>query len=263
MEPVLALSYARLDGERARALRLLALPDTPVLGLGPAAALLDRAPERTRELLETLVDLNLLNSPAADRYGLHDLLRVFARRRGADEDDPAEVSAAYARLLASCLATARNAEATAHHVEHTRRSLITAETAAPGRTFDTVEDATAWLRDQTELHQAVIHRACQDPALPLAQAADLTDKMGSILFGRDYATTVGDLAARVAEAALPAANGTPRRSPARSAAACSGTPAPTRRRVRSSAAACRCARGQRCADCAPTSSSCSGRTRGC
>ncbi|MFD0350500.1 NB-ARC domain-containing protein [Kitasatospora aburaviensis] len=201
VEPVLALSYARLNPEQARALRLLALPDTPVLGLGPAAALLDRSPERTRELLETLVDLNLLNSPAADRYGLHDLLRVFARRRVAGEDTPAGVSAAYARLLAFCLATARNAEATAHQVEHTRRSLITAETAAPGRTFDTVEDATAWLRDQTDLHQAVIRRACQDPALPLAQAADLTDKMGSILFGRDYVTTVGELAARVAEAA--------------------------------------------------------------
>lgn len=201
VEPVLALSYARLDPEQARALRLLALPDTPVLGLDPAAALLDRSPERTRELLETLVDLNLLNSPAADRYGLHDLLRVFARRRGADEDPPAEVSAAYARLLDFCLATARNAEATAHRVEHARRSLITAETAAPGRIFDTVEDATAWLRDQTDLHQAVIRRACQDAALPLAQAADLTDKMGSILFGRDYVSTVGDLAARVAEAA--------------------------------------------------------------
>lgn len=201
VEPVLALSYARLDSEQARALRLLALPDTPVLGLGPAATLLDRSPERTRELLESLVDLNLLNSPAADRYGLHDLLRVFARRRCAGEDAPAEVSAAYARLLAFCLATARNAESTAHHVEHTRRSLITAETTVPGRSFDTVEGATAWLRDQTDLHQAVIRRACQDPALPLAQAADLTDKMGSILFGRDYVTTVGDLAARVAEAA--------------------------------------------------------------
>ncbi|MFF0410346.1 hypothetical protein ACFYUY_07890 [Kitasatospora sp. NPDC004745] len=64
-----------------------------------------------------------------------------------------------------------------------------------------MEDATAWLREQTDLHQTVIRRACQDRALPLAQAADLTDKMGSILFGRGYATTVGDLAARVAEAA--------------------------------------------------------------
>ncbi|GAA1230296.1 transcriptional regulator AfsR [Kitasatospora nipponensis] len=201
VEPVLALSYARLNPEQARALRLLALPEAPVLALDPAAALLDRSQECTRALLETLVDLNLLNSPAADRYGLHDLLRVFARRRSTGEDTPQEVSAAYARLLAFCLATARNAEATAHHVEHDRRSLITTETAAPGRTFETVEEATAWLRDQTGLHQAVIRRACQDPALPLAQAADLTDKMGSILFGHDYVTTVGELAARVAAAA--------------------------------------------------------------
>ncbi|MFJ1791143.1 AfsR/SARP family transcriptional regulator [Kitasatospora griseola] len=193
VEPVLALSYARLTAEQARALRLLALPDAPELGPADAAALLDRGPEQTRDLLETLVDLNLLQSPAADRYGFHDLLKVFARQRGAEQDTPASVTAAFARLLDFCAAGARDAERTAHRDR--------ADDSPTGQRFATVEQATAWMRDRTALHRAVVHRACRDDGLPLADTVDLLDAMSSILFGRGYVTTVADLAGRVAGAA--------------------------------------------------------------
>ncbi|GAA1951703.1 AfsR/SARP family transcriptional regulator [Kitasatospora viridis] len=198
---VFALSYAQLGSAQARAFRLLALPDTADLDLSAAAALLGCAPARARELLEGLADLNLLESRAADRYGFHDLLREFARDRGRREDDAAAVGAAFARLLDFCLATARNAEERAHSVDRDRRSLITVGTTSPGRDFETVEAASAWMRAQTGLHRAVVRRACQDAGLPLAQAADLVDKMGSILFGRGYLTTVAELAGQVAEVA--------------------------------------------------------------
>ncbi|KIQ64767.1 hypothetical protein TR51_11435 [Kitasatospora griseola] len=188
VEPVLALSYARLTEEQARALRLLALPDAPELGPADAAALLDRGPEQTRDLLEALVDLNLLQSPAADRYGFHDLLKVFARQRGAEQDAPASVTAAFARLLDFCAAAARDAENAAHR-------------DPDGHGFASIEEATAWLRERTALHRAVIQRACRDDGLSLARTVDLLDTMSSILFGRGYVTTVADLAGQVAAAA--------------------------------------------------------------
>ncbi|MFJ5921168.1 AfsR/SARP family transcriptional regulator [Kitasatospora sp. NPDC092948] len=193
VEPVLALSYARLTAEQARALRLLALPDAPDLRVADAAALLDRGPEQTRDLLEALVDLNLLQSPAADRYGFHDLLKVFARRRGAQQDTPASVTAAFARLLDFCVASARNAERTAHRDR--------AGDGPSGQRFATIEEATAWMRERTALHRTVVHRACQDDGLPLADTVDLLDTMSSILFGRSYVFTVADLAGQVAAAA--------------------------------------------------------------
>ncbi|MEY9947638.1 BTAD domain-containing putative transcriptional regulator [Kitasatospora sp. GAS1066B] len=202
VEPVLALSYARLDAAQARALRLLALPDAPELALPAAAALLDHGLDGTRELLETLVDLNLLQSPAADRYGFHDLVKVFARQRSTRQDSPGSVTAAFARLLDFCLASARNAERTAHHASRPRRSPIEATTTAPGLAFHTIERANAWMLTQSALHHAVIHRACQDPGLPLAGAAALLDTMGSALFGCTYASTVADLAGHLAAAAL-------------------------------------------------------------
>ncbi|MFD8478047.1 BTAD domain-containing putative transcriptional regulator [Kitasatospora sp. NPDC059673] len=187
VEPVLALSYARLTEEQARALRLLALPDAPDLGPADAAALLDRGPAETRELLDALVDLNLLQSPAADRYGFHDLLKVFARQRGGDT--AAAVTAAFARLLDFCVTGARNAESAAHR-------------DPDGHGFAGAEEAAAWLRERTALHRAVIQRACQDAELSLTQTVDLLDAMGSILFGRGYVTTVADLAGQVAAAAM-------------------------------------------------------------
>ncbi|MFD8598284.1 BTAD domain-containing putative transcriptional regulator [Kitasatospora sp. NPDC059646] len=210
VEPVLALSYARLSAEQARALRLLALPDAPELGSADAAALLGRGAAETRELLDALVDLNLLRSPAADRYGFHDLLKVFARQRAARLDSPASTTAAFAGLLDFCVASARNAERTAHRVQPADRPadppgqhVQPADRPAdpPGQRFDTIERATAWMRGRTALHRAVIDRACTDDALPLARAVDLLDAMGSVLFGRDYVTTVADLAGRVAAAA--------------------------------------------------------------
>ncbi|MFG2695421.1 BTAD domain-containing putative transcriptional regulator [Kitasatospora sp. NPDC048407] len=187
VEPVLALSYARLTEEQARALRLLALPDAPDLGPADAAVLLDRGPAETRELLDALVDLNLLQSPAADRYGFHDLLKVFARQR--DGDTPAAVTAAFARLLDFCVASARNAENAAHR-------------DPDGHGFASIEEATAWMRERTALHRAVIQRACRDDGLSLARTVDLLDKMSSVLFGRGYVTTVADLAGQVAAAAM-------------------------------------------------------------
>lgn len=201
VEPALALSYARLGTAQARALRLVALPDAPELPLTAAGALLDRGPDETRVLLEALVDLNLLQSPAADRYGLHDLVRVFARGRSERQDAPEAVTAAFARLLDFCLAAARNSEGASHHTNRAGKWLTGAVTTVSAPAFHGIDEANAWMLAQSALHHTVIHRACRDRGLSTARAADLLDTMGSAMFGRGYAGAVGELAGHLATAA--------------------------------------------------------------
>jgi DNA-binding SARP family transcriptional activator len=62
----------------ARAFRLLGLWQGPSIGLPAAAALLGEPEDEVADSLEILVDAHLLQSPAADRYRFHDLLRVYA-----------------------------------------------------------------------------------------------------------------------------------------------------------------------------------------
>ncbi|MFF5762263.1 BTAD domain-containing putative transcriptional regulator [Streptomyces tanashiensis] len=201
VEATFALSYHRLTPEEARAFRLLALPDAPDVALPCAAALLDRSEAAADELLEKLVDLNLLHSPGFGRYGYHDLVRAYARARLAEEESGTERSAAAARLLDFCLATARRADTAARSVDPAEQSLLDTPVTGTGRPLATGADAVRWMRDQAPVQAAAVALACADPALPLAQAAELVDKMGSVLFERTQTTVIATLAARITEAA--------------------------------------------------------------
>ncbi|MFE4973379.1 BTAD domain-containing putative transcriptional regulator [Kitasatospora sp. NPDC056651] len=201
VEATFALSYHRLDPELARAFRLLAMPDAPDIPLSCAAALLDRTEAETDDLLETLVDLNLLHSPRFGRYGYHDLVRAYARARLADEDGPTERTAALDRLLDFCLATARNADRAARKADQAELSLLGAPVTAPGRTISDGPGAVRWMRDQSDVHAAVIALACADPALPLDRAAELADRMGAILPERTRTGVIVELAGHLARQA--------------------------------------------------------------
>nr|BFD92876.1 transcriptional regulator AfsR [Kitasatospora sp. Xyl93] len=198
VEASFALSYHRLDAELARAFRLLALPDAPDVPLPCAAALLDRSEAETGELLETLVDLNLLQSPRFGRYGFHDLVRAYARARLTAEDGAAARTAATDRLLDFCLATARNADLAARKADPAELSLLDVPVAHPGRPVVDGAEAVRWMREQAEVHAAVIALSCADPALPLDRAAELADRMGSVLAERTRTTVIADLAERLA-----------------------------------------------------------------
>ncbi|MCT2594871.1 AfsR family transcriptional regulator, partial [Streptomyces sp. N2-109] len=101
------LGYSQLDKDQARAFRLLGLADGPDISLHAAASMLDRTPDETEDLLESLVDTSLLESAAPGRYRFHDLLRLFARACAErDEQPPSERDAALSRLLDFYLATA-------------------------------------------------------------------------------------------------------------------------------------------------------------
>jgi DNA-binding SARP family transcriptional activator/tetratricopeptide (TPR) repeat protein len=93
------MSYQLLEPAQARAFRLLAIADLDDIPEFAAAALLGCQPAEATSFAESLVDLNLLNTPRPGRYDYHDLVRVFAREMAETTEPPAELGRARRRLL--------------------------------------------------------------------------------------------------------------------------------------------------------------------
>ena len=93
----------------ARAFRLLGLWHGPSISLAAASALLAEPEDRVADSLELLVDAHLLQSLAADRYRLHDLLRVYAAEKAAAEETQQDRDEAVLRVLTWYLHTAEAA----------------------------------------------------------------------------------------------------------------------------------------------------------
>ncbi|MFE7131727.1 BTAD domain-containing putative transcriptional regulator [Streptomyces sp. NPDC057638] len=109
----LALTYDGLTDDGRRLLRLLSLHDGGTVPTWAAAALLDTDPRHAGDLLESLVDAQMLevvgtgSGPGGPHYGLHSLVRLFAREereRHQEDSDPALV-----RLVGGWLALAEEA----------------------------------------------------------------------------------------------------------------------------------------------------------
>ncbi|HEY1626127.1 MAG TPA: BTAD domain-containing putative transcriptional regulator [Streptosporangiaceae bacterium] len=97
----LDLSYAALlehSTELADTLLLFGIWTGHDLGLQSAAALLGGTDRTARQGLEALADLNLMESAAADRYRLHDLVRTYVAERS-EREIPLRVRAAAARRV--------------------------------------------------------------------------------------------------------------------------------------------------------------------
>jgi tetratricopeptide (TPR) repeat protein len=110
-----ALSYGTLAPVDRAAFRLLGLLDGEDFEAWAAAALLDRGIDEAEECLDRLADAQCLTPmPAAEggghRYRLHDLMRLFARERLADETPEAEGRAALERYLCTTFALAARAD---------------------------------------------------------------------------------------------------------------------------------------------------------
>jgi DNA-binding SARP family transcriptional activator len=96
------VSFSSLPGpaaphgvDPAHAFRLLGVWQGLSIGLPAAAALLGQPEEAVADALEVLVDAQLLQSPAPDRYRFHDLLRAYAADRAiAEETEDARQDAA-------------------------------------------------------------------------------------------------------------------------------------------------------------------------
>ncbi|MEE1938384.1 BTAD domain-containing putative transcriptional regulator [Streptomyces sp. TRM 70361] len=163
------LGYSQLEDGQARAFRLLGLADGPDVSVHAAAALLDRDPEQTEDLLESLVDISLLESAAPGRYRFHDLVRLYARACAERDEPAAERTAALSRLLDFYLATAAGVFALARPGDRTVAHL--AATEYPGLAFEDRAAALDWLFSEADCLLAGVEQSAKGDGL--RRAADL------------------------------------------------------------------------------------------
>jgi hypothetical protein len=105
----LALSYQGLGEAERRAFRLVGLLQVPEVVPWMLSVLLDVPAVEAEDVLERLADARLLDAVGEDvagqvRYRLHDLFRLFANERLAEEDMLATGEPALERALQSYLA---------------------------------------------------------------------------------------------------------------------------------------------------------------
>jgi tetratricopeptide (TPR) repeat protein len=136
-------SDRELDREAARALPMLSVPDGSDLLTVVAAHLLDLPVRRADAILERLVDLNLLESVAPERYRFHDLIRAYAREQADLSLTPAARDAGLERILRFYAGFAWACQAKTHPASP-RLALATVTFAPPPAIRDT-ESALSWL----------------------------------------------------------------------------------------------------------------------
>ncbi|MGE5291786.1 MAG: AfsR/SARP family transcriptional regulator [Micromonosporaceae bacterium] len=167
----------------ARAFRLLGLWQGPSIGLPAAAALLGDPADDVAEALEVLVDAHLLQSPAAERYRFHDLLRVYAAERTEADETKQDRDAALRRIFTWYLHTA--AAADRHIAPH--REQVPLDRVPPGcepQTFPDIDAALEWCEVERPNLVAATRHASQlgqdDVAWKLPVVAD------GFLYRRSY-----------------------------------------------------------------------------
>src|SRR3984957_8053094 len=143
-ESIRTLSHG---ADPARAFRLLGLWQGAAISLQAAAALLGEPDDDVAEMLENLVDVNLLESPAPDWYRFHDLLKVYATERAEAEEPEAARDEAVSRLLWWYLDTAQAAADTVSPQRYQVRYDPRAS-GHPPLSFASMETALAWYDEE-------------------------------------------------------------------------------------------------------------------
>ncbi|HEY0803556.1 MAG TPA: BTAD domain-containing putative transcriptional regulator [Pseudonocardiaceae bacterium] len=162
------LSYSSLDQSAQRLFRWLGAVPGPSFSAAVVAAMIDRPFADAAGLLKTLSAAHLVEGED-DRYWCHDLLRLFARERLADEESDAGRAAVLASLHDFYLRSA----AAAGDVLYPQMLRLSG-TSSDGRTFADHNEALAWLDGERANLFAVIAHAADDGPHPVAwRLADL------------------------------------------------------------------------------------------
>lgn len=155
VELALDSSYGVLPQDQRRLFRLLALQPCGDLDAYAAAALTGDTVAAARRALDELVAANVLHQDVAGRYGMHDLVRLYADARAVDHEPRSARQAAIIRLLDHYL----RAAVAATDVLYPGRRRRGWQLPAAGETLPPVTEAgaaLAWLdAERTNLLAAI------------------------------------------------------------------------------------------------------------
>jgi tetratricopeptide (TPR) repeat protein len=141
---VFSWSYRHLDSDAARAFRLAGLHPGSDFELYAVTALTGTTPEQGGRVLDAPARAHLIQQAGPGRYGLHDLLRAYARELATAYDGEGERHAALTRLFHRYLHTAAATMDILHPAErHCRPCVPPPATPAPPVTDPAA--ARAWL----------------------------------------------------------------------------------------------------------------------
>lgn len=156
-----AVSYQALARESqglARVFRLLGVPSGAALSLLGIAALVQRPADDVAVALEALADAHLVQSPAPDRFEMHELLHSYAHELAQQADSPDDRRAALSRLLSWYLHTAdAAARVLAPHIQ--RIPLPPTEPDVRPVEFQTYDEAMEWCDTERVNLVAAVHQA--------------------------------------------------------------------------------------------------------
>ncbi|HEY2578613.1 MAG TPA: tetratricopeptide repeat protein [Streptosporangiaceae bacterium] len=144
---VFSWSYRHLDDSVARAFRLLGLDPGPDLDPYAAAALTGTTTQQAAHALGLLARAHLTQPTQPGRYGMHDLLRAYARELATTQDSPGSQRMALGRLFDHYLHTAAAAVDTLFPAERDRRPRIP-PVATPSPVLTSAVAARDWLDAQ-------------------------------------------------------------------------------------------------------------------
>jgi DNA-binding SARP family transcriptional activator/tetratricopeptide (TPR) repeat protein len=141
---VFSWSYRQLDPAAARGFRLVSWHPGPDLDLYAAAAVAGVTLQDARHAVDLLVRAHMIQPAGPDRYGLHDLLRGYARELSATQDAADEQRSALTRLSGYYLHAAAAAMDTLYPAERHRRPCVPAPASAIPPLAEPAE-ARTWL----------------------------------------------------------------------------------------------------------------------
>jgi tetratricopeptide (TPR) repeat protein len=143
---VFSWSYRQLGDDAARTFRLLGLHPGPDFDVYAAAVLTGAERESARRTLALLVRAHLISPTSADRYRMHDLLRVYAASQAYHHDTDDDRRAALTRLFDRYLALAGAAmDALIPAERHRRPRIEVPAQPVPGPALTDAGEGRAWL----------------------------------------------------------------------------------------------------------------------
>lgn len=197
VQTAFARSYSRLSATSATLLRRLGSAPCGQFTVDSAAALVGMPSREAQQALDEIEAGCLIERRAGGRYGMHDLLRLFASERARDEEDEASLGEAFDRLLEWCR---RVADAAARVLYPETLRLPTTKPPCTETVFEDRPQALGWLDDELEnLVALAVHASRQRPQPAVWWLADSLRGYFVLRFRPQEWSTVAEAGLRVAE----------------------------------------------------------------